>query len=198
MPIGDPFVGEIMIVSWNFAPKGWAMCNGQHLPIAQNQALFSLLGTTYGGNGQTTFALPDLRGRVPIGFSEDGTRFLGETAGQEAVTLTPSEIPAHGHTATANPQNPLVAIAACSSVAADSRTPVNNGLAVEAANVTALYGAAAPNAEMRADAVRFGGAAAIGNAGGGQPHNNLAPYLVLNFCIALVGVFPPRPDPTQN
>jgi microcystin-dependent protein len=190
MPVDEPFLAEIMIVSWNFPPKGWALCNGQVLPINQNQALFSLLGTTYGGNGQTTFALPDLRGRVPIGFSADGTFFLGEQAGQEAVPLTLSEIPAHGHTATASTQNPLVASAACSSAAADSRTPVNNGLAIEAANVTALYGAVAPNAEMRADAVRFGGAGAIGAAGGGQAHNNLAPSLVLNFCIALVGVFP--------
>jgi microcystin-dependent protein len=189
MPVDEPFVGEIMVVSWSFAPRGWAMCNGQLLPINQNQALFSLLGTQFGGNGQTTFALPDLRGRVPIGFTQNVT-FVGEQAGQEAVALTLSEIPAHVHTATASVQNPLVAIAACSSAAADSRTPVNNGLAIEAANVTALYGAVAPNAEMRADAVRFGGAGAVGNAGGGQPHNNLAPYLVLNFCIALVGVFP--------
>jgi len=192
MPVDEPFLGELMIVSWNFAPRGWAMCNGQLLPINQNQALFSLLGTQFGGNGQTNFALPDLRGRVPIGFAETGPPFIGEQAGQEVVTLTLSEIPAHAHTATASIQNPLVAIAACSSAAADSRTPVNNGLAIDAANVTALYGAVAPNAEMRADAVRFGGAGAIGNAGGGQPHNNLAPYLVLNFCICLSGVFPSR------
>jgi microcystin-dependent protein len=186
----DSFLGEIMVISWNYPPRGWALCNGQLLPINQNQALFSLLGTYYGGNGQTNFALPDLRGRVPIGFSEDGTFLLGEKAGQEAVTLTLSQIPAHVHTATASTQNPLVAIAACSSAAADRRTPVNNGLAKEAANVTALYSAATPNAEMRADAVRFGGAGAIGNAGSDQPHNNLAPYLALNFCIALQGVFP--------
>jgi microcystin-dependent protein len=188
----QPFVGEIMVISWNFAPRGWALCNGQLLPINQNQALFSLLGTQFGGNGQTTFALPDLRGRVPIGLSADNTFFIGQQGGQEAVTLTLNQIPAHVHTATASTQNPLVASAACSSAAADSRTPVNNGLAIEAANVTALYGAVAPNAEMRADAVRFGGAAAIGNAGSDQPHNNLAPYLALNFCIALQGVFPPR------
>ena len=188
----EQFLAEIMIVSFNFPPKGWAFCNGQVLPIAQNTALFSLLGTTYGGNGQTTFALPDLRGRVPIGFAppEDNTFFLGQIGGQEAVSLTLNEIPAHAHTATASPQNPLAAITACSSAAADSRTPVNNGLAVEAANVTALYGAAAPNAEMRADAVRFGGAGAIGAAGGGQAHNNVQPSLALNFCIAVVGVFP--------
>ena len=187
----EQFFAEIMIVSWNFPPKGWALCNGQFLPINQNQALFSLLGTTYGGNGQTTFALPDLRGRVPIGFSQDGTFSLGEKAGQEAVTLTLSQLPAHVHTATASTQNPLVATApACSGATADSRTPVNNGLAVEAANVTALYSAATPNADMRADAVRFGGAGAIGNAGGGQPHNNVQPSLALNFCIALQGIFP--------
>jgi microcystin-dependent protein len=187
----DPFLGAIMVISWNYPPRGWALCNGQLLPINQNQALFSLLGTYYGGDGQTNFALPDLRGRVPIGFS-DGTFLLGEKAGQEAVTLTLNEIPAHAHTATASTQNPLVAIAACSGAAADKRTPVNNALALEPANVTALYGAVAPNAEMRADAVRFGGAAAIGNTGGGQPHNNVQPSLALNFCIALQGVFPSR------
>jgi microcystin-dependent protein len=185
----DPFLADIMVISWNFPPKGWALCNGQLLPIAQNQALFSLLGTTYGGNGQTTFALPDLRGRVAIGSGEFGP-FVGEQAGQESVQLTLTEIPSHGHTATASTQNPLVATAACSSAAADRRTPVTNGLALEPTNVTALYGAAAPNAEMRADAVRFGGAGAIGAAGGGQPHNNVQPSLALNFCIALQGVFP--------
>jgi microcystin-dependent protein len=186
----EPFLAEIMVISWNYPPRGWALCNGQILPINQNQALFSLLGTTFGGNGQTNFALPDLRGRVPIGFAADDTFVIGEQAGQEAVSLTLNEIPAHAHTATASAQNPLVAIAACSGVAADRRTPVNNAIALEPANVTALYGAVAPNAEMRADAVRFGGAAAIGNAGGGQPHNNVQPSLALNFCIALVGIFP--------
>ena len=186
----EAFLGEIMVISWNYAPRGWALCNGQLLPINQNQALFSLLGTYYGGNGQTNFALPDLRGRVPIGFSADNTFFIGQQGGQEAVTLTLSQIPAHVHTATASSQNPLVAIAACSSAAADTRTPVNNGLAVEAANVTALYSAAAPNGDMRADAVRFGGAAAIGASGGGQPHNNMQPSLALNFCIALLGIYP--------
>jgi microcystin-dependent protein len=192
----DPFLASIMVISWNFPPKGWALCNGQILPINQNQALFSLLGTTYGGNGQTTFALPDLRGRVPIGFSADGTFSLGEAAGQEAVTLTPGQIPAHGHTATASTQNPLAATGlACSDATADRRTPAGSGLAREATNVTALYTAATPNAEMRADAVRFGGAGAIGAAGGGQAHNNVQPSLALNFCIALSGSFPSQVQP---
>jgi microcystin-dependent protein len=124
----DPFLAEIMIISWNFPPKGWALCNGQLLPINQNQALFSLLGTYYGGNGVTNFALPDLRGRVPISFSQDGTFVLGEKAGQEAVTLTLGQIPAHGHTATASTQNPLVATAlACSGATGDQRTPQGSG-----------------------------------------------------------------------
>ena len=190
MPL-EPFLAEIMVISWNFPPKGWALCNGQLLPINQNQALFALLGTTYGGNGQTTFALPDLRGRVPISFSQNGPFFIGEQAGQEAVPLTLSEIPVHVHAATASTQNPLTATGlACSGATADRRTPVSNGLAREAANVTALYTAATPNADMRADAVRFGGAGAIGAAGGGQPHNNVQPSLALNFCIALTGIFP--------
>lgn len=194
MPINDPFVGEIMIGTWTFVPRGWALCNGQLLPINQNQALFSLLGTYYGGNGQTNFALPDLRGRVPIGMSADQinqpTYPLATPGGQEAVTLGLSELPQHAHAATVTA--PLTTATACSSVAGDRRTPVDNRLAVEAMGVTALYSAAAPNSQMRADAVRFGGAAAIGNAGGGQPHNNVQPCLALSFFIALVGAFPPR------
>src|SRR3954464_682323 len=112
--MGTPFLGALMPVSFNFAPKGWALCIGQLMPINQNQALFSLLGTQFGGNGQTNFALPDLRGRVPIGFSADNTFFIGQQGGQDAVTLAIEQIPAHGHTATPSQQSPLAATVGCS------------------------------------------------------------------------------------
>jgi len=169
--MSDPFLSEIKIVSFNFAPKGWAECNGQLLPINQNQALFSLLGTTYGGNGQTTFALPNLRGRVPFHF---GNGFnLGQSGGEDAHTLSISELPAHTHTPPA----------AASSVNA------NASLGAPAGNFWANsgktnYTADAPNSAMSPQS--------IANVGGSQPHENRSPFLVLNFCIALQGVFPSR------
>jgi microcystin-dependent protein len=170
--MSDPFIAEIRIFSFNFPPKGWAFCNGQVLPISQNQALFSLLGTTYGGNGQTTFALPDLQGRVPLhtGTLRGGGSFpLGQRAGEAAHTLTVGEMPAHTHTAVAS-SNP-----------ADQTSPANNYWAVSQ-SYTAFAGS--PNEAMAPQAV--------GATGGGQPYPNLSPYLVLTFCIALVGIFPPR------
>jgi len=161
--MAEPFLSEIRIMSFNFAPKGWALANGQLLPINQNQALFALLGTTYGGNGQTTFALPDLRGRVPMHAGSGHT--LGERAGQEAHTLTPAELPAHTH---------LVKVVNSNANAA----PAGNVLA--AAN--ALYQPAPPNTTLAPNT--------IGNAGGSQPHNNQQPYLTLSFTIALSGIFP--------
>jgi len=164
MPL--PFISEIKIISWNFAPQGWAFCNGQLLPINQNQALFSLLGTTYGGNGQTNFALPDLRGKVPI---HEGNGFtLGQSGGQTAHTLTQSEMPAHTHIPSANNTGP-------------SAGAVNLGGNYWCAPGAELY-ANAPDASMRPGLVS--------NVGGSQPHNNMSPYLVLNFIIALQGVFP--------
>lgn len=173
--MADPFVAEIRMFAGNFAPKGWAYCNGQVLPISQNTALFTLLGTTYGGDGKTTFALPDLQGRVPMhpgnGPGLTG-RVLGENGGNETVTLLPSEMPAHTHAVsmgafaaaatTTNPQNQLPAQTAENSYS-QTGTPVDM----------------AP------------GTLAV--SGGGQSHNNLQPYLVLNFIIALQGVFPQRP-----
>jgi microcystin-dependent protein len=153
------------MISWNFAPKGWAFCNGQFLPINQNQALFSLLGTTYGGNGQTTFALPDLRGRTPIhtgaGFSQ------GEVGGQEAVTITINQLPAHLH-----PMN---------GISQDGTAQVANGQFLAAAGAQP-YHAATNLVAMDA--------ASITTVGGSQPHENRQPFLVINFVIALQGVFP--------
>jgi len=168
----EPFVGEIMLFAGNFAPRGWAFCDGQLLAVSQNDALFSLLGTTYGGDGRTTFALPDLRGRAPLHQGHGpalSDRRLGSKGGEEHVTLTANQIPAHGH--------PVMA----SSAAADSADPAGRVLAH--ANIN-LYGTAAPAADMAA--------ATIGTTGGGQPHDNMMPYQVIHYCIALVGIYPSR------
>lgn len=160
--MAEPFIGEIRCFGFNFAPTGWAQCDGQLLAIAQNTALFSLLGTTYGGNGQTTFALPDLRGRVGMHFGNN--HVLGERAGEEAHTLLTNEMPAHAHGIGAG---------------ADQNTN-------RPANAVAARGGVYTNS-------RNGSMSPTDNAGGSQPHNNLQPYLVLNYCIALQGIFPSRP-----
>jgi len=166
--MGTPFLGEVRIVSFNFAPMGWAFCNGQVLAINQNTALFALLGTTYGGNGQTTFALPNLQGRIPI---HTGNGFVqGQQGGETSHTLLAAEMPAHNHSVVAS-SNP-----------ADQGTPRGNYWAYESANA---YSTNTPDANLWPQA--------ISSAGGGQPHNNLSPYLVVNFCIALQGIFPSRP-----
>jgi microcystin-dependent protein len=170
----DPFLGEIQMFAGNYAPTGWALCDGQLLSIAQNTALFSLLGTTYGGNGTTTFALPDLRGRVPIqpgqgpGLTQ---RDLGEVGGTETLTLNANQIPAHTHTAGASTANGVAD-------GPSGRVPARMPGAIP------QY-AAAGNADMAA--------AAVGNSGGGQPHNNMQPYLTITYIIALQGVYPQRP-----
>jgi microcystin-dependent protein len=161
-----PFLAEIRIFSFNFAPKGWARCDGQLLPINQNQAMFSLLGTTYGGNGITTFALPDLRGRRPLHPGQGITE--GQSAGEEAVTLTEAEIGAHTHPANAQ------------SAAGTSPTPQGD---VWAGSQSNQYGSPA--------AVTMD-PATIAPSGGSSPHDNLSPYLTLTYCIALQGVFPSR------
>jgi microcystin-dependent protein len=166
--MADPFLSEIRLFSFNFAPKGWAMCNGQLLPINQNQALFSLLGTTYGGNGQTNFALPDLRGRVPIHTGNGHT--LGERAGEQAHTLSISELPQHTHTAQA------------SAVAGTQNVPASNMMLSQRA--AEIYRAPSNLAAMIAGTMT--------NAGGSQAHQNMQPFLALNFCIALQGIFPSR------
>ena len=172
--MADPFVAEIRIFPFNFAPKGWAWCDGQLMPLSQNTALFSLLGTTYGGNGKSNFALPDLQGRAPMHPGQGpglSLHDLGETGGSETVTLLESEIPAHAHTLTA------------SSDPADVQQPTpSRSLARSASGFAYLEGV--PNATLSDQALM--------SAGGDQPHNNLQPYLTFYFCIALQGVFPPR------
>jgi microcystin-dependent protein len=167
--MAEPFLSEIRLFSFVFAPQGWAQCNGQFLPINQNQALFSLLGTTYGGNGQTTFALPDLRGRTPIHFGNGHT--LGERAGETAHTLTMNEMPAHIHLAAATPSAASTAVAAGNLLASTAAT---DPLYADPVDLAAL----APNS--------------ITSVGGSQPHENRQPYLTLNFCIALQGIYPSR------
>jgi microcystin-dependent protein len=163
--MSEPFLSEIKIVSFNFPPKGWALCNGQLLPINQNQALFALLGTTYGGNGQTNFALPNLRGRVPIHF---GSHTLGEAAGSTSVTVNIQQLPTHLHTN------------ACTNQNASTNDPTGaflgaaNNLYTSPGSLTTLH------------------PSSVTSVGGSQPHNNMMPYLVLNFIIALQGIFPSR------
>lgn len=175
--MADPFVAEIRIFPFNFAPRGWAWCDGQLMPLSQNTALFSLLGTTYGGNGKSNFALPDLQGRAPMHPGQGpglSLHDLGETGGSETVTLLESEIPSHAH-----------AISASTNAADEEGTKQPAGGmpgAQQGSNqlYTTLSNAAAFNAQ------------ALVPAGGDQPHNNLMPYLTFYFCIALQGVYPPR------
>lgn len=167
--MSDPFIGEIKQVGFTFAPKGWALCNGQLLSIAQNQALFSILGTTYGGDGRVTFGLPNLQGRVPVHVGPQSV--LGQVGGEANHTLTLPELPAHTHNLNA------------SSAAGTVPTPAGNGLAATA-DGSALYASTTANVQLASGSVT--------NAGGAQPHNNQPPYLVVNYIIALVGIFPSR------
>lgn len=169
--MSQPFIGEIRMFAGNFAPVGWAFCNGALIPISENDALFNLIGTTYGGDGQNTFALPNLQSRVPVhvgpGFA------LGQAAGAETVTLTTSQIPAHSHVPTCF-SNP--------GVGGNSNTPDQGLWASATQTVGEVYAAAAPSLTMNPGA--------IGSAGGSQPHDNMLPFLVINFIISLFGVFP--------
>ncbi|MEM1055580.1 MAG: tail fiber protein [Bacteroidota bacterium] len=170
--MSEPFLAEVRIVGFNFAPRGWAFCDGQILPINQNQSLYSLLGTLYGGDGRTSFALPDLRGRVPIhvGSSGGADHREGQKSGEETHTLMANEMPQHTHTlrASADEDGTIIGtnnvLARATSAIYTDQTPPNTTLA----------------------------AGTVANAGGGQAHDNMMPYLALNFCIALRGLFPSR------
>lgn len=164
--MAEPFLSEVRIMSFVFAPKGWALCNGQLLPINQNQGLFSLLGTTYGGDGRVNFALPDLRGRTPISMGNGYT--IGERGGQEAHTITMAEMAAHSHfaMATSTAKNTLAANASC------------------------LLADVAPSTGYSGQISSVMQASMVGSVGGSQPHINMQPYLTLSFCIALQGIFP--------
>ncbi|MBT9097285.1 phage tail protein [Methylovulum psychrotolerans] len=176
--MSEPFVGEIRMVGFNYAPRGWALCDGHTLPVAQYQALFALLGVTYGGDGRTTFGLPDLRGRVPVNQGTGpglSTYVMGQKAGSETVTLTSAQIPNHTHSLNVSSSQGTLA------------TPVNNFLAVPVDNNgTANMQDFAPTANATMNA------AAIGATGGNQAHTNIQPYLCVNFIIALNGIFPSR------
>jgi microcystin-dependent protein len=175
--MSNPFVAEIRIFPFNFAPQGWAFCDGQILPLSQNTALFSLLGTTYGGDGKSNFALPNMQGNTPMHTGQSqgpglSLHDLGETGGEDAVTLLQSEIPSHTHTLGADAIDP-----------ADTNIPSVN--ATYAQSTGGLLYQTTTNTQMSPNALP-------GLAGSNLPHNNMMPYLTLNFCIALQGVFPPR------
>ncbi len=175
--MSQPFLGEIRIFGFNFAPQGWAMCQGQILPIAQNTALFALLGTTYGGNGTSTFALPNFQGRVPVNQGQGAGLSLynlGQSGGARTVTLNTNQMPAHSHGVQ------------CLAGGGNSNTPINNGFAEVTAGrgMVNLYAATSDGTTMNA--------AALSSVGGGGAHNNMAPYLGVNFCIALQGIVPAR------
>lgn len=171
--MSEPFLAEVRIIGFNFAPRGWAFCDGQILPINQNQSLYSLLGTTYGGDGRTSFALPDLRGRTPIhvGRSNGGIDHrLGQKSGEETHTLSANEMPQHTHTLRA------------SSASANQGQPTGHVLA----------SSTTPESYREASALAPMASGSIANAGGSQAHENMQPYITLNFCIALQGLFPSR------
>ncbi|MGJ8725470.1 MAG: phage tail protein [Roseibacillus sp.] len=176
----EPFIGQIQPFGFNFAPRGWAHCDGQLIAISSNSALFSLLGTIYGGDGRTTFALPDLRGRAPIHMGSGAgltPRSIGQKSGLENVTLTTPQIPSHSHSANGTIK--------CSTNAGDEDSPQNHYSAAHAGDEN--Y-SSSTNENMASQGVSV----TVGSAGGGLAHTNMQPYLVINWCIALIGIFPSR------
>ena len=173
--MSEPFLAEVRILPYTFAPQGWALCQGQILSISQNTAVFSLLGTMYGGNGTSNFALPNVQGRVVVGIGQGPglTPYInGDVGGAETVTLMAPQLAAHNHGATAIHD------------AGNSYSPAGDAWSADGANRAKIYGSGTPSVAM--------GANALAPAGGNQPHNNLQPYIAINYCIALQGIFPPR------
>ena len=177
--MSDPFLGEIIMFGGNFAPRGWALCDGTLLAIAQNQALFSLLGTTYGGDGRTTFGLPELRGRLAMHAGNGpglSSRPLGQKSGSESNTLNETQLPSHTHTAMAH----------CVDGAGNANTAAGNLWSADAGNQSATYNSGNKTGDMKSDAI------SVANSGGGQSVNNIQPFQVVNYIIALQGTFPSR------
>lgn len=175
--MSQPFIGEVRMFAGNFAPNGWALCDGQLLPISENEALFNLIGTTFGGDGQSTFALPDLRGRLPVhqGIGNEQVNFiLGQNGGSEQVTLTTNQIPAHRHAANGNQGG------------GNTPTPVGNVWSFDPGGDNAAYRVLDPNEQPNAPMATN----AIAQMGSSQPHTNLQPFLCVNFIISLFGIFP--------
>ncbi len=192
----DPFIGQIVMFGGNYAPQGWAFCDGQILPINSNAALFAILGTRYGGDGRTTFALPDLRGRVTVhpGRGPGLSSYqLGQRGGVESVVLSTSEIPSHTHVAMVQPQSAQVRINA-SDEEGDTSSPAGAVWAKDP-NGNDTYGSGGATTQMASNAVQVeipNSQVTIGDTGGSQPHTNIQPYLCINYIIALQGYFPPR------
>jgi microcystin-dependent protein len=198
--MSEPFIGQIQPFGFDFAPRGWAKCDGQLLPISQNTALFSLLGITYGGDGKTTFALPDLRGRLPM---HQGTgpglsmRKMGQKPGTEITVLTLAQMPSHNHTGQVSNINlgTITAKLRCNTNESNTQAPEGNTIANANRNT---YTDQAPNQDMHADSIEISqsgtatGSVTISNNGGSQPFSIMNPSLVINYCIALVGLFPSR------
>jgi len=186
--MADPFVGEIRAFGFNYAPMNWAFCSGQSIEISQNQVLFCLLGTYYGGDGVRYYQLPDLRGRVAIGQGRGpglSDRNLSQTGGQERVTLTANQMPSHSHAIT----HSLKAELRCSDSSGKNTSPVDATIA-EAENNA--FNDDSPNQDMKSGSVTLEGDITAQNSGDSLPHDNMQPYLVINYCIALNGIFPPR------
>lgn len=185
----EPFIGQIMLFAGTYAPRDWAICDGSILPIQQYASLFSIIGTAFGGNGTTTFALPDLRGRVPVGVGTGPglyNKVLGEKGGTEIVTLNPAQMPSHSHGANLDVSAKIM----CDPEPGEEKSPTGAAFAKSAADI---YSGETPTAQMNDGALNVTGTVAVEAAGNNSPHANMQPYQAINYCIALVGIYPPRP-----